>query len=85
MALNKMKKKSIRHANGSNPLPTGENVMYSGDTNLDNIIDAQDRSTLWNARNQVGYLPEDITLNGYCGADDRSHAWNNRNIASQVP
>jgi len=71
--------------NGLNTLTNGLKVLYSGDVNFDNKVNSSDRSMIWNARNQTGYLIEDTTLNGYCGADDRSEAWNNRNIISQIP
>lgn len=71
--------------NGLKTLANGVQVLYDGDINQDGKVDSADRSALWNARNQSGYLIEDTTLNGYCGADDRSQAWNNKNIESQIP
>jgi hypothetical protein len=59
--------------------------MYSGDTSKDGQIDADDRASTWNERNQVGYLDEDVTMDGQVDADDRAATWNNRNVVSQVP
>lgn len=70
---------------GLKALANGELVLYEGDINNDGIINAADRSAIWNARNQNSYLEEDSSLNGICSAADRSQNWNNRNQVSQVP
>ena len=44
-----------------------------------NVVNAGDRSATWNARNQTGYLLEDVDLDGSVNAADRSITWNNRN------
>ncbi len=58
---------------------SGIYMMYAGDADGSGIIDATDRSSTWNSRNQIGYLLNDFSLNGVIDATDRSHAWNNRN------
>ena len=59
--------------------------LYSGDTDTSGIIDANDRSNIWNDRNLSGYLIFDVNLNGVIDAADRSNTWNNRNISQQIP
>ena len=73
--------------NGTNALisisgtfPT--NAMYAGDINGDGVINATDRSNVWNNRNKTGYILYDCSLNGTVDATDRSQAWNNRNKIS---
>ncbi len=63
----------------------GELCLWAGNTTYDAQIDASDRSTTWNLRNQSGYLQVDCSLDGVSDAGDRSITWNNRNIAEQLP
>ena len=70
---------------GTNPLrliEAGVYGLYTGDLNGDGVIDATDRSTVWNFRNLTGYSIYDSNMNGTVDATDRSNAWNNRNILS---
>jgi Leucine-rich repeat (LRR) protein len=70
---------------GTNPLrlvEAGVYALYTGDLNGDGVIDATDRSTVWNFRNVTGYSIYDSNMNGTVDATDRSNAWNNRNITS---
>ena len=60
-------------------------ALWSGDLTSDGRVDAADRSTAWNLRNQSGYLNADVDLDGFVNASDRSIAWNRRNRATQVP
>ncbi len=60
-------------------------TLWTGNATSDNSIDANDRSTIWNSRNQIGYLMGDVNLDGLCDADDRSYVWNNRNKALSIP
>ncbi len=69
---------------GLKTLTNGDKVMYEGDVNQDGSINAADRSAVWNARNQTGYLVQDSSLDGICDAADRSQNWNNRNQSIQV-
>jgi len=73
------------YGNGIKTLLNGDKVMYEGDLNQDGAVNSADRSMIWNARNQTGYLVEDSTLDGFCMADDRSQNWNNKNVSTQVP
>ena len=57
----------------------GTLVLWAGDANNDNSINAADRSETWNNRNLSGYHVFDVNLDGSCNAGDRSIAWNNRN------
>ena len=57
----------------------GTLVLWSGDCNSDNSVNAADRSISWNDRNQSGYLTSDNNMDGYTNAADRSICWNNRN------
>lgn len=63
----------------------GAYVLYEGDAFHDDVVNAADRSALWNERNAAGYLQEDTNMDGQCNAADRSQNWNNRNVISQVP
>ncbi len=54
--------------------------MFEGDLDFSGTIDAADRSSAWNTRNQSGYLLEDSNLDGVCDAAERSQTWNNRNL-----
>ncbi len=58
--------------------------LFAGDATGNQIIDASDRSLIWNFRNQQGYLMTDITLDGIVNAADRSMDWNNRNKIGTV-
>ncbi|MFA5011866.1 MAG: FG-GAP-like repeat-containing protein [Ignavibacteria bacterium] len=59
--------------------------LYSGDINKDGIVDALDRSSAWNDRNQTGYYSSDLNGDGVVDALDRSICWNNRNKTAQIP
>jgi len=63
----------------------GEYGMFEGDLNNDGVINASDRSTAWNFRNQTGYLSADCSMDGVVNAADRSQVWNNRNLFTAVP
>ncbi len=63
----------------------GVSVLWSGDANADGLIDASDRSTVWNDRNTNGYLLQDVDMNGAVDASDRSACWNHRNRAETMP
>ena len=73
------------YQNGTKLLSNGKYVFYTGDTNGDGLIDALDRSNVWNDRNQTGYNRTDCTLDGLINASDRSIIWNNRNTVSTAP
>lgn len=66
-------------------LLNGAYLLFQGDANKDNSVNAADRSTTWNYRNQESYSLWDVNLDGVCNAADRSNTWNNRNRVSQVP
>ena len=57
----------------------GTLVLWPGDSNSDNLVNAADRSVSWNFRNQSGYLSSDNDMDGSTNAADRSICWNNRN------
>ena len=59
--------------------------MWSGDVDYSGVIDAADRSDVWNNRNLFGYIESDATLDGITDAADRSIVWNNRNLIAQLP
>ena len=61
----------------------GTLVLWSGDASGDNVINALDRSETWNNRNQIGYMPADVDMEGSVNAADRSTTWNNRNKVGQ--
>ncbi len=63
---------------------TGVFGHYAGDATGNNSIDAADRSSTWNNRNQSGYKLQDVTLNGSVDAADRSKTWNNRNRSGAI-
>jgi hypothetical protein len=63
-------------------ISTGVYALYSGDVNQDGVINATDRSLIWNIRNSVGYNQNDCNLNGTVDSMDRSNSWNNRNMSS---
>ena len=70
---------------GTNPLKTIESGvfgMYGGDFDGNGIIDANDRSAVWNNRNFIGYSVYDTNLDGKVDATDRSNVWNNRNLSA---
>ena len=67
-------------------------AMIAGDATSDlnyigknHFVDASDRSSIWNNRNQFGYLREDANLSGVNDASDRSIVWNNRNLLVLLP
>lgn len=60
-------------------MANGRFALIEGDTDGNHIVDAADRSAIWNQRNQTGYLRTDIDLDGQIDASDRSKAWNNKN------
>lgn len=60
-------------------------AMIAGDTDGSGVIDAADRSSTWNDRNQSGYLNSDVNMSGVTDAADRSTTWNNRNKSTAVP
>ncbi len=66
-------------------LSTGVYGLFAGDVNNSTVIEAADRSTTWNNRNQTGYILSDANMDGICNAGDRSKIWNNRNFLSLVP
>lgn len=66
-------------------LLNGTYLLFQGDAAVDGVVNAGDRSTIWNYRNQEAYLNQDVNLDGVCNAADRSNTWNNRNSESQVP
>lgn len=78
-------------AYGSSPgavqqlMNNGEYGMIAADYNGSGVINAGDRSLVWNQRNQTGYLLEDADFDGVCNASDRSVCWNNRNRLGYVP
>lgn len=59
--------------------------LLSGDVNQDGVINALDRASCWNLRNQSGYFSEDINGDGIVNALDRGIIWNNRNASVQIP
>ncbi len=61
----------------------GTLVLWAGDANTNNQVDAADRSETWNNRNQTGYLDADVDMSGSVTASDRSITWNNRNKVGQ--
>ncbi len=65
-------------------LATGLWGQITGDADNNNAVDAADRSSTWNNRNQSGYMLSDVTLDGYVDAADRSKTWNNRNKSGVV-
>jgi len=72
-------------ANRAKQVKTGIYGMNSGDANGSGTVDASDRSSTWNGRNQSGYLNADCNLSGTVDASDRSITWNNRNMSTSVP
>ncbi|MCF8239192.1 MAG: hypothetical protein K9I85_13610 [Saprospiraceae bacterium] len=59
--------------------------MWTGDIDHTGVIDAADRSGVWNNRNLLIYVGSDTTLDGITDAADRSVVWNNRNLIAQLP
>lgn len=58
--------------------------LYAADINASGTVDAADRNTAWNNRNQTGYLGSDVDMSGTTAASDRSITWNNRNQVQQI-
>lgn len=71
--------------NAQKEVASGIFALWACDVDNSGTIDAADRSSLWNNRNQNGYLVFDCDLSGFCDASDRSLAWNNRNVIQQLP
>ncbi|MEM6348410.1 MAG: lamin tail domain-containing protein, partial [Bacteroidota bacterium] len=72
--------------NAQNPIgSTGNYCMVSANVTGDKVIDAADRSLLWNERSTVGYKRSDATCDGATDAADRSAGWNNRSRVEQIP
>lgn len=59
--------------------------LFTGDANSDGRLNATDRALIWNERNLIEYINEDITLDAIVNATDRAIAWNNRNLRTQIP
>jgi len=73
------------YGNDAAKIENGAQVLWAGDSNLDGTVNANDRSNVWNDRNQTNYLETDFTLDGVVNAADRSVCWNNRNRVAQLP
>jgi hypothetical protein len=71
--------------NRAKQVESGVYGMNAGDANGSGTVDASDRSTTWNGRNQSGYLNADCNLSGTVDASDRSITWNNRNKSTNIP
>ncbi|GEM_PF-157048 len=65
-------------------LESGVWGMWGGDADGSGVIDAADRNSTWNDRNNSGYLNSDVDLSGVVDAADRNKTWNNRNKSSSV-
>lgn len=63
----------------------GRMCMLGADANGDGSVGADDRTQMWNLRNQVGYLGVDARLDGVADAGDRALAWTNRNRGTTLP
>ncbi|MEL7535012.1 MAG: hypothetical protein AAFN10_27160, partial [Bacteroidota bacterium] len=73
-------------SNAQNPIgATGNYCMVSANVTGDKVIDAADRSLLWNERSTIGYKRSDATCDGATDAADRSAGWNNRSRVEQIP
>lgn len=72
---------------GNQPVTTvgGTRLLWMGDANSDNIVNAADRSMTWNQRNSFLYQGGDVNLDGVTNASDRSDTWNRRNRVAQLP
>ncbi|MFK7925048.1 MAG: hypothetical protein AB8H47_24035, partial [Bacteroidia bacterium] len=64
---------------------TGHFCMVSANVTGDKVVDAADRSELWNQRSTIGYKLSDATCDGATDAADRSAGWNNRSRVEQIP
>jgi len=71
--------------NAQKDLGGGVMGMWTGDIDYTGVIDATDRSGVWNNRNLSDYRGSDATLDGITDAADRSIVWNNRNLIAQLP
>ncbi len=73
-------------SNAQNPIgTTGNYCMVAANVTGDKVIDAADRSHLWNERSTIGYKRSDATCDGATDAADRSAGWNNRSRVEQIP
>lgn len=54
-------------------------ALISGDINQDGAINAQDRASAWNFRDQRGYHNADVNLDHQVDEQDRNLIWNNKN------
>jgi hypothetical protein len=54
-------------------------ALISGDINQDGTINAQDRASAWNFRDQGGYHNADVNLDAHVNEADRGLIWNNKN------
>jgi hypothetical protein len=54
-------------------------ALISGDINQDGAINAQDRASAWNFRDQGGYHNADVNLDAHVNEADRGLIWNNKN------
>ncbi len=59
--------------------------LYAGDVNDDGVINASDRSSIYNALGDTGYIINDIVAEGIVDQLDQDRAWDNRNKVSNVP
>lgn len=71
--------------NSMNDLGGGVYGLFTGDIDGSGVVNAADRSQVWNQRNLLGYYGTDVDLSGNVNAADRSIVWNNRNLSTQVP
>jgi hypothetical protein len=71
--------------NAQKEVASGIFGLWACDADASGVVDAADRSLLWNNRNATGYILFDCDLNGLSDASDRSAAWNNRNVIQQLP
>ena len=69
---------------GAVQLESGVWGMWGGDADGSGVVDAADRNSTWNDRNNSGYLGSDVDLSGVVDAADRNKTWNNRNKTSSV-
>ncbi len=65
----------------------GGNILglVAADVDVSGLINAVDRSIIWNNRNLISYHISDTNLDGVVNAIDRSIVWNNRNKIQQIP
>lgn len=75
---------SLFGTNQSTPI-NGIQALVAGDATFNDVINAADRSKIWNFRNSTIYHETDVNLDGVTDAADRSLVWNNRNWVGQLP